>query len=111
MTEIQQKWLDALRSGKYKQGRLRLRRGDEFCCLGVACDIYNDTKWKPSWWGSLYEVGDGLTIDLLLNGWLKDLFGLTEDNMETLASMNDEGKTFTEIADFIERKIYKNGND
>jgi len=35
-----QKCVDALRSGKYKQGRKALRNiNDEFCCLGVFCDI------------------------------------------------------------------------
>lgn len=40
------KWLKALRSGKYKQGRGALcqidKKGNEsFCCLGVLCDMYN----------------------------------------------------------------------
>lgn len=40
------KWLKALRSGKYKQGRGALcqidKKGNEsFCCLGVLCDLYN----------------------------------------------------------------------
>lgn len=40
------KWLKALRSGKYKQGRGALcqidKKGTEsFCCLGVLCDLYN----------------------------------------------------------------------
>ena len=40
-----QKWVDALRSGEYKQTRGALRGDDEgnepkFCCLGVACDLY-----------------------------------------------------------------------
>lgn len=40
------KWLKALRSGKYKQGRGALcqidKKGAEsFCCLGVLCDLYN----------------------------------------------------------------------
>jgi hypothetical protein len=35
-----QKCVDALRSGKYKQGRKALRNiNDEFCCLGVFCDV------------------------------------------------------------------------
>lgn len=35
-----QLWVDALRSGKYKQARGRLETsGGEYCCLGVACDV------------------------------------------------------------------------
>ena len=32
-------WVSALRSGDYEQGRNNLRRGDKFCCLGVACEV------------------------------------------------------------------------
>lgn len=42
--EVAKKWVKALRSGKYKQGTERLHARieglkDEFCCLGVLCDI------------------------------------------------------------------------
>ena len=42
--EIADKWIAALRSGKYKQGKGNLKTVDEdnnesFCCLGVLCDI------------------------------------------------------------------------
>jgi hypothetical protein len=32
-------WTDALRSGDYAQGQTYLRAGDNYCCLGVACDV------------------------------------------------------------------------
>ena len=49
-------WIEALRSGNYKQGRLRLHtvvRDNEsrFCCLGVACDLYRNEgggEWVTS---------------------------------------------------------------
>ena len=48
--EIKQKWIDALAT--YKQGKMRLRnQNDEFCCLGVLCDIYSKetgVEWKLS---------------------------------------------------------------
>lgn len=40
-----QKWIEALRSGKYKQSKKALRNDDGFCCLGVACDLM-DSEWK-----------------------------------------------------------------
>lgn len=38
------RWIDALRSGKFKQGRGRLRipHEDRHCCLGVACVLLKD---------------------------------------------------------------------
>lgn len=33
-------WIDALRSGEYKQAKARLQRDDGYCCLGVACEIF-----------------------------------------------------------------------
>lgn len=62
------KWVEALESGKYTQGRSRLRQPDgSLCCLGVACeaaiengvelircgDDYPDYAWK----GYLYKQG------------------------------------------------------
>lgn len=40
--EIMREWVRRLRSGGYKQGRSRLRLNDEFCCLGVLCDLAVD---------------------------------------------------------------------
>jgi hypothetical protein len=41
--EIKTKWLTALRSGNYEQGREQLATltegGTTFCCLGVLCEI------------------------------------------------------------------------
>lgn len=39
-SEIKQLWIDALRSGEYKQGVGVLHgRSNSFCCLGVLCDV------------------------------------------------------------------------
>jgi len=37
--EIKKLWTDALRSGEYRQTQLLLHCGDSFCCLGVLCDL------------------------------------------------------------------------
>jgi hypothetical protein len=39
---IAKKWVAALRSGKYKQGKGVLHDQDKntYCCLGVLCDLY-----------------------------------------------------------------------
>lgn len=50
-TELIEKWVEALRSGDYKQGRQALRnKYNEYCCLGVLCDIskkHLEIDWEP----------------------------------------------------------------
>lgn len=44
---LSSKWIDALRSGKYTQGRGYLKSlNNEYCCLGVLCDVIDPSKWK-----------------------------------------------------------------
>lgn len=39
--QIKKLWVDALRSGKYKQGKGQLRTEEgNFCCLGVLCNLH-----------------------------------------------------------------------
>jgi hypothetical protein len=40
--EVKARWVAALRSGEYKQGKGALRLNNKFCCLGVLCDLYGD---------------------------------------------------------------------
>lgn len=37
--DVKERWVAALRSGKYKQGVGFLTAEDSFCCLGVLCDL------------------------------------------------------------------------
>jgi hypothetical protein len=46
--DIAKKWVEALRSGKYKRATHRLRANeDSFCCLGVLCDLYAEEQEIP----------------------------------------------------------------
>lgn len=38
--EARQLWIDALRSGEYHQEQHVLSYNGAFCCLGVACELY-----------------------------------------------------------------------
>jgi len=38
--EIKQRWIEALRSGEYQQGKESLFHCGKFCCLGVLTDLY-----------------------------------------------------------------------
>ena len=59
--EIKTRWLEALRSGRYKQGRSALRTSNnEFCCLGVLCDIVRDQvggRWEAESDACAFVVG------------------------------------------------------
>lgn len=104
---IKAKWIEALRSGKYVQGRTMLRTTDDkFCCLGVLGDVCASDKW------ALHKFGDeGLDYwsferdDALLPDDFADDRGVPYKTQEQLAEMNDQGKSFIEIADFIEKNL------
>lgn len=33
------KWVEALRSGKYRQTKYQLAKRGRYCCLGVGCEV------------------------------------------------------------------------
>jgi hypothetical protein len=94
-TEHTQKWLDALRSGEYKQitGRMCTEKG--YCCLGVAAQII-----------SAIDASDTEKSYCAV----QDAMGLSRDEMYILMSHNDgfdnlRKKTFPEIASIIEGMV------
>lgn len=44
-----EKWVDALESGEFEQCQYSLKKGDSYCCLGVACEIYRRETGKGKW--------------------------------------------------------------
>ena len=42
------KWIEALKSGTYKQSTLKLKSEKGYCCLGVACEIDERVTWKSA---------------------------------------------------------------
>jgi hypothetical protein len=112
--EIKAKWIEALRSGKYKQGRTRLRTAnDEFCCLGVLCEVMNAERVQTTFDDQpyLYLYGSSAKSASFLPKELADAAGIDGygsigkeiDGRWTLAGLNDHaGYTFEQIADVIE---------
>jgi hypothetical protein len=48
VAEVQKKWVDALRSGKFEQGQGFLHKSDgKMCCLGVACEVMGLERLNP----------------------------------------------------------------
>ena len=103
-----EKWVVLLRSGKYKQGRHRLRQetvaGETlFCCLGVLTDLcIKDTK-KFGWGGT--ERIDNCSYPPHA---IYKYSGLEFASFEYLIHYNDVAKkSFSEIADIIENEYLK----
>lgn len=94
--KLKSKWVKALRSGNYKQtkGKLKSRNGG-FCCIGVICDILG-RRWE-------WKDGDYVGNNIIVNEETKDFAGdIWGDVLQPLVQMNDDGKSFSEIADYIE---------
>lgn len=101
--EIKQQWCDALRSGKYKQGKgfLCQRIEDEFsyCCLGVLCDILELYNFETIAQKGI-KTEDGYNyVDYLPENILDKYIQIE------LATLNDSGNTFEGIANYIEQKV------
>lgn len=109
---IMEKWVKALRSGKYRQTKSGLhKKGGGYCCLGVLCDLYaKEKKLKKPWFSSPESAPNFLSFQGA-NGYppleVQEWAGLETHcgelpSGETLAGMNDDGKRFTTIAKTIE---------
>ena len=102
--ERREAWVKTLRSDKYKQGVNCLRNLDNtYCCLGVACDLVGKPeKWKPSKESHAY-VYEGNSA--YLSDRIAALYGLSGDMQGHLGTLNDDGKSFQYIADYIEKRL------
>lgn len=121
--EIKEKWLEALRSGKYKKSQGALKKTDNtYCCLGVLCDIHRKTtKKKKNNWKAIshnaeafdYDGDEGcLFIPEKVVKWAglnPDVFNgvgyLSKSSMISLASINDKTDTFEPVIKAIEENF------
>lgn len=110
-----QKWVEALRSGKYEQGKNALCRDDKYCCLGVACEVALQNGVVITKSTRNITAHNQTFVETLFNSsWaylppeVQNWLGLKNDrasfNLTGLATMNDAGYSFEEIADKIEEK-------
>ncbi len=122
---IKKLWVNALRSGAYKQTKNALARRygpkeQRYCCLGVLCSLYMEQK------GGKFEKASGGTngaLDFpnndaggaLLPSKVQKWAGLIDvdpevqddsGNNTTLANLNDTRRwKFAQIADVIEEQL------
>lgn len=112
------KWVAALRSGKYKQGKgvLRSEKG-KYCCLGVLCDVASPKGWNKTPEKALNSRGkafghrlDDYSPDMIAWKEYFRLTGLDKLDPDTLVIMNDDDrKSFSTIANHIE-SVLENGD-
>jgi hypothetical protein len=130
--DIAKKWVKALRSGKYKQGKSFLKQFNskgqpKHCCLGVLCELYNDTMKKNHkrtisvkfrddsylYYGYVKFANKDGSLPAVVRKWagIKNemgTFSYTErifKHTKCLADLNDTGKKFSTIADIIEKNV------
>jgi hypothetical protein len=96
--EIKERWVAALRGGLYPQTSGSLRDNFGYCCLGVLCDIVDPEKWEQ--YGTSFGYENHTAFPPI--GLRQDV-GLDARVEREAASMNDNGSSFPEIADFLEK--------
>ncbi len=111
--EIADIWVKALRSGSYEQGIGQLHDAhNRMCCLGVLAKLYanahRELKIVTRDFGNSYLYdGQAAVLSPAIREWagLKSPAGDIDGGSECLASLNDQLKTFLEIADVIEQRV------
>lgn len=114
--EVKRKWVEALRSGKYRQGKNRLRNTKgEFCCLGVLCDIAEregvmppTDNIMPSGYVCYGKEQTTMTLPDEVIQWsgVPDSDPMIAPERTSLSALNDlRGLSFAAIADLIEKHL------
>lgn len=104
--DLKRRWIEALRSGKFTQGRNFLCIRDEYCCLGVLAEIEGDLQQVNG-----FKETKCLNNIKTLEFFYLNKYGLSNDEAHYLACLNDgtvpdrRPCNFREIADWIEENI------
>jgi hypothetical protein len=101
------RWIEALRGGEYAQDRDALKTNKGYCCLGVYCDISKTGRWE---YNSSFDIGVKFRYIVGLKSSMSFLpYPLSQDvdheAVDMLIQLNDRGKSFGEIADWIEENL------
>jgi hypothetical protein len=104
--QVKQKWTAALTSGKFKQTTDQLKAvsngKSSHCCLGVLCELYIKEVAPTIRWSN--EGGDVRSFkgrEDMPPSEVLEWAGLSKTDAGVLANLNDNGKTFAEIATVI----------
>ena len=108
--EIAEKWIKALRSGDYIQGKDKLKNNIFFCCLGVLCEIaVKEGIIEPSIDG-IDEYGGRSSYPPfeVYSSWagMNNKYGNINCIGISLPVLNDSGNmSFEQIADIVEANV------
>lgn len=112
--EIKAKWIAALKSGEYEQGRgglaLQAVCGDvRYCCLGVLCDLAAKEGVVNAEWSGREGWYDGNTSyppsSVALWAGLETSNARIPSLGLSLAELNDSGASFSSVARIIEEHL------
>jgi hypothetical protein len=124
--DVAKKWVKTLRSGKYKQGKSWLKQynkkgQEQHCCLGVLCELYNQSMKKNHKKSLETRSVDGFESNFVYFGnqsqglpkVVRQWAGVqtclgdfnTDNDFFCLADLNDIGRKFNTIANIIEKNV------
>lgn len=107
--EFAQKWVDALKSGKYPQGEGYLENYyGQYCCLGVACRMNHPrVDLKNKFFIDASKKTRGYITKSLERNMPALLRGTDANQpfVKIVSKMNDDGCSFIQIAYWIEKNV------
>lgn len=109
-----EEWIQALKSDEFTQGKHYLNMNNKQCCLGVKCILdvranrhsivqtTNKGNFGIAYYGlaGWFVSAESMPSDEILGKW-----GLSRVQAGELASLNDRGIPFSEIAEWIRHNV------
>ena len=100
-------WVEALRSGKYKQGHGALLSIGGHCCLGVLCDVMGLTPTLKQSGAMSFGIEEECIVaprEAMSAVGLRSFIGCfsSGSDSQSLSGLNDTGVSFDTIASIIE---------
>jgi hypothetical protein len=100
-------WLDQLRNGGIRQGRRAYRTSTCFCALGVLINIVRPNSWTTV--NQHHYLPGGIKDHATYTTNAREILWEAQLSLEAqvkICEMNDaDGKTFAEIADWVETNL------
>lgn len=105
---LQQKWLDALKSGRYRhcKGQLgRVALGEQKnCCLGVLCEVLKIELFQMGY-DIIYANMVAYAPDVATKSvGLRDSSGRIYGKMDSLSTINDQSDSYAPVIEILETR-------